>query len=166
MAYWSKGVVTSLDGIKGLSIQTLLRGENDSKQSDENSGHIWFFWMKILFAVCMPHVHVNTLSYVLLFYPFMNTVEPPVSDPNCKDFRVAYGSWSLARIEPQGGKKSFNFRAKKVVAAAYGRWSFTRGSSCKALTEEVLVFWIGGRLCEVVADERWSHMEVRLYLLY
>ena len=28
-------VVTSLDGINGRSIQTLLRGDNDSKQSDE-----------------------------------------------------------------------------------------------------------------------------------
>ena len=28
-------LVTSLDGINGRSIQTLLRGENDSKQSDE-----------------------------------------------------------------------------------------------------------------------------------
>ena len=27
--------VTSLDGINGRSIQKLLRGENDSKQSDE-----------------------------------------------------------------------------------------------------------------------------------
>ena len=27
--------MTSLDSINGLSIQTLLRGENDSKQSDE-----------------------------------------------------------------------------------------------------------------------------------
>ena len=27
--------MTSLDGINGQSIQTLLRGENDSKQSDE-----------------------------------------------------------------------------------------------------------------------------------
>ena len=26
-----------------------------------------------------------------------------------------------------------------------------------------LVFWIGSRLWEVVACERWSHMEVRLY---
>ena len=31
----SRIVVTSLDGINGWSIQTLLRGENDSKQSDE-----------------------------------------------------------------------------------------------------------------------------------
>ena len=29
-------VVTSLDGINGWSIQTLLRGENNSKQSDKN----------------------------------------------------------------------------------------------------------------------------------
>ena len=32
-------VVTSLDGIYGWSIQTLLRGENDLKQSDKNSGN-------------------------------------------------------------------------------------------------------------------------------
>ena len=32
-------VVTSLDGIYGWSIQTLLREENDSKQSDKNSGN-------------------------------------------------------------------------------------------------------------------------------
>ena len=28
---------------------------------------------------------------------------------------------------------------------------FTRGSNCKALTGKILVFWIGGRLREVVA---------------
>ena len=45
-----------------------------------------------------------------------------------------------------------------MVVVAYRRWSFTRGSNCKALTEKVLVFWIikwspmaGGRLREVVA---------------
>ena len=47
-----------------------------------------------------------------------------------------------------------------MVAVAYRRWSFTKGSNCKALTGEVLVFWISGRLWEVVAYERWSHMEV------
>ena len=31
-----------------------------------------------------------------------------------------------------------------------------RGSNCKALTGNILVFWIGGRLWEVVAYERWS----------
>lgn len=34
----------------------------------------------------------------------------------------------------------------------------------RALTEEILVFWIGVRLWAVVADDRWSHMEVQLYL--
>ena len=38
-----------------------------------------------------------------------------------------------------------------MVAVAYRRWSFTRGSNCKALTGKILVFWIGGRLWEVVA---------------
>ena len=37
---------------------------------------------------------------------------------------------------------------------------FTRGSNCKALTGKILVFWMGGRLREVVASERWLHMEV------
>ena len=38
-----------------------------------------------------------------------------------------------------------------MVAVAYRRWSFTRGSNFNALTGKVLVFWIGGRLREVVA---------------
>ena len=51
-----------------------------------------------------------------------------------------------------------------MVAVAYRRWSFTIGSNCKALTGKILVFRIGGRLWEVVAYEKWSHMEVRLYM--
>ena len=38
-----------------------------------------------------------------------------------------------------------------AVAVAYRKWSFTRGSNCKALTGKILLFWIGGRLREVVA---------------
>ena len=38
-----------------------------------------------------------------------------------------------------------------MVAVAYRRWLFTRGSNFKALTGKILVFWIGGRLREVVA---------------
>ena len=44
-----------------------------------------------------------------------------------------------------------------MVAVAYRRWSFTRGSYCKALTGKVVVFRIGGRMWEMVA------LEVRLY---
>ena len=40
---------------------------------------------------------------------------------------------------------------QKVVAVAYDRFSFTRGSYYRALTGKNLVFWIGGRLGEVVA---------------
>ena len=58
----------------------------------------------------------------------------------------------------------FNRQAQKVVALAYRRLSFTRGSYRKALSGKILVFWIGGRLWEVVAYERWSPMEVQLYL--
>ena len=38
-----------------------------------------------------------------------------------------------------------------MVAVTYERWSFTRSSSYRALTGKNLVFWIGGRLGEVVA---------------
>ena len=34
------------------------------------------------------------------------------------------------------------------------------GSNYRALTEKTLVFWIDGRLWEVVAYERWLHIEV------
>ena len=53
-----------------------------------------------------------------------------------------------------------NRQAQKVVTVAYRRCSFTRGSNCEVLTGKILVFWIGGCLWEVVAYERWSHMEV------
>ena len=52
-----------------------------------------------------------------------------------------------------------------MVTVAYRRLSFTGVSNCEALTGTVLVFRMGGRLCEVVAYERWSHMEVELYYI-
>ena len=51
-----------------------------------------------------------------------------------------------------------------MIAVAYRRWSFTRGFNSKALAGKILVFWIGGRLWETIVYERWSHMEVLLYL--
>ena len=47
-----------------------------------------------------------------------------------------------------------------MVAYRVFYFIFTRGSNCKALTGKILVFWMGGRLREVVAYERWLHMEV------
>ena len=52
-----------------------------------------------------------------------------------------------------------------MVVVAYRRWSFTRGSNCKALAGKRLVFWIGGHLWEAVAYKRWSHVEVQLYFI-
>ena len=54
--------------------------------------------------------------------------------------------------------------SQKVVAVAYERRLFTWGSNCRALTGQILVFCICGRLWEVVAYESWSHIEVRLYV--
>ena len=46
--------------------------------------------------------------------------------------------------------------AQNMVAVAYERWSFTRGSNYRALTGKRLLFWIVGRLWEdeVVTYER------------
>ena len=37
-----------------------------------------------------------------------------------------------------------------VVAVAYRRWSFTRGTNFKVFTGKVLVSWLDGRLRKVV----------------
>ena len=42
-----------------------------------------------------------------------------------------------------------------MVAVAYKRWSFTRGSNCKALAGKILEFWLDSHL--------W-HTEVQVYL--
>ena len=46
--------------------------------------------------------------------------------------------------------ENINHKAQKLVVVTYRRWSFTRGSNCKALTGKIVVFWTGGRLWEVV----------------
>ena len=43
------------------------------------------------------------------------------------------------------------FRPKKLTRSLTGGGPFTRCSNCKALTGNVLVFWMSGRLWEVVA---------------
>ena len=58
-----------------------------------------------------------------------------------------YVKWLLIRGQKTPGK-SLNFQAQKVAAVAYSKWLFTRDS--KSLTGKVLVFWIRGRLWEVV----------------
>ena len=65
--------------------------------------------------------------------------------------------------ESNQGEGGGGLYLEQVVAVAYERWSFKRSSNYRALTGKNLVFWIGGRLWEVVPYERWSHMEVRLY---
>ena len=61
--------------------------------------------------------------------------------------------WKIIKPSPQ-----------KVVAIAFERWSFTRVSSNMAFTGKILLFWIYG-LGEVIANERWLHMEDRLYFM-
>ena len=46
--------------------------------------------------------------------------------------------WSLTTGQKQW--KIINSQAQKVVAVAYRRWCFTRGSNCKALTRKLWCF--------------------------
>ena len=55
--------------------------------------------------------------------------------------------WSLTRGQKQW--KIINSQAQKMVAVAHRRWSFTKGSNCKALTGKILVFQISGHLWKV-----------------
>ena len=53
-----------------------------------------------------------------------------------------------------------------MVAVAYRRWSFTRGSNCESLTGKAFVFWIGVAYGRWSLRERWSHIEVRLHFAF
>ena len=86
------------------------------------------------------------LSLMFLVYSTKHSAHSENSDQRMRQV-VAYKQW-----------KNINRQTQKVVAVAYRRWSFTRGSNCKALTawESFGVLdWRslmgGGRLREVVA---------------
>ena len=53
----------------------------------------------------------------------INTVKPPVSDhPKCQDLVVAYGRWSLTRVEPEGdssGNRSDISTYSKITYCMY-----------------------------------------------
>ena len=61
--------------------------------------------------------------------------------------------WKLLTVRPKKWSRSLTEGGRLL-----------EGYNCKTSTGKIWVFWIGGRLWEVVARERWSHMEVRLYL--
>ena len=76
--FWE--VVTSLDGINGQSIQIMLRGENDSKQSNEIQATRRYVLRKakgvqkvdsynyILYKVQPPEVHIPSFPCVMLVH--------------------------------------------------------------------------------------------------
>ena len=68
----------------------------------------------------------------------MITVEPPVSDhPKCKDLVVAYGRWSLTRIEPQ--EASYEKRSEDIYFMEDNLLDYTVCSS----------MWLQGARCTV-----------------
>ena len=68
---FSGSIVTSLDSINGWSIQTLLRGENDSKQTDEIQASLYTQCHFLLPATLAINVNLsvkcNTQSIMLCF---------------------------------------------------------------------------------------------------
>ena len=74
---------------------------------------------------------------------------------------VAVAYWRCGRLLEVPTVRLFDWES----FGGLDRRSLTRrGRLLEIPTLRVLVFWIGGRLWEVVAYERWSHQEVRLYL--
>ena len=63
--------MTSLDGINGRSIQTLLRGENDSKQSDEFQANRRSITARISNSAYRRKLLLETSVYYLFIYLFI-----------------------------------------------------------------------------------------------
>ena len=57
-------------------------------------------------------------------------------------------SGNLQEVKNNG--RLLNHQPRNAATVAYRRWSFTRGSNCKALTMRTLVFSIGGCFLKVV----------------
>ena len=81
-------VVTSLDGINGWSIQTLLRGENDLKQLDEIQAIPGWDWKNHLVKKC----NYSSLHYqvggILDYKSLVQLVEEPTRQQNTLDLAI------------------------------------------------------------------------------
>ena len=73
--------VTSLDGINGPSIQTLLRGENDSKQSDEFQAILYPPYVFFIFFTSLPCVHIYFVLDICTSHT-INLVRPHHAPPS------------------------------------------------------------------------------------
>ena len=81
-------VVTSLGGINGWSIQTLVRGENDSKQLDEIQAIPGWDWKNHLVKKC----NYSSLHYqvggILDDKSLVQLVEEPTRQQNTLDLAI------------------------------------------------------------------------------
>ena len=89
-------------------------------------------------------------------------------------FALLSVKWSRLRDVKNIGKFQ-TVSVPKVGAVAYERWSLKSASNIVSnigfkysvkysdLTWKILVFWKTGHCGDVVAYERWSQLEVRLY---
>ena len=91
----------------------------------------------VLFTCGERHSIINSPGRYYLNNLFqMITVEPPVSDhPKCKDLVVAYGRWSLTRIEPQ--EASYEKRSEDIYFMEDNLLDYTVCSS----------MWLQGARC-------------------
>ena len=81
-------VVTSLDGINGWSIQTLVRGENDSKQLDEIQAIPGWDWKNHLVKKCnYPSLHYQ-VGDILDDKSLVQSVEEPTRQQNTLDLAI------------------------------------------------------------------------------
>ena len=80
--------MTSLDGINGWSIQTLLRGENDLKQLDEIQAIPGWDWKNHLVKKCnYPSLHYQ-VGDILDDKSLVQLVEEPTRQQNTLDLAI------------------------------------------------------------------------------
>ena len=109
---------------------------------------IWVFFSRIMVSIvvidrknklskrCVDNNNSQRIIHFCRFYTVLHCLVRP-----CVRWSLT-GGWKLYKI--------LKLSAEKVVAVAYGRWWFMRGSSIRFWLRIFLVFWKGGGLREVV----------------
>ena len=123
----------------------VLKWWRHKNEISEIMGFVRIFWKNNVQEACFPKMSIwgRIVSEI---------VAQLYSENSIQTLLIFLGSTQKSgRLqELKNNGNSLNFQAQKVVAAAYRRWLFARGSNCKALTGNFLVFLIGGVLWEVV----------------
>ena len=114
--------------LKMQKLSGRLQESNHTRASSEKrSRHIYFMKDNLLHTISklLRHVQVHVVTKVLRIFQVAQFTQRKQRSENASSGHLQ---------EVKNNRKSLNFQSQKVVAVAYRRWSFTRGSHYKALT--------------------------------